>query len=416
MQAAPLDGAYPIWRWDQGRLEYLRVENVPRLSASLCNVSGLNVTSDDPEIRRQFYAATELQFRPTSYTLWRNYGRVFKLLLLAQAVDDQVQASSLAKTIHAAGPKQLDSDRYLENIFALARFPHPAFQDYRAVARPTRPFIAVIRALLLNDRFGRGISAEDVCVYLIASQCRGDENDRFFATMAPGSPSSAELTRQVRELLKFASQHSCLTWIRSRLVPATRSGLESLLSRLTDIRTPGMSPSAEEEFLELARMAVGSRSKDPWTPRTKGPADADEPTGITFLEGDRRLVQHSRLERNRRLRKYVIKRAAATVGDENLECNCCGLVPRSKYSWSDSSLLEVHHLLPLSSPARPNATGTEFAGVVLICPTCHRAVHSRYRIYLAERKIDDFASEQEAVALYNQVREDILKSGPNHPP
>jgi len=408
MQSALPDGTYPTWRWDQVRLEYLRVEHVPRLSAALCNVSGLDVSDDDLQIRKQFFEETGLHFKPASYTLWRNYGRVFKLLLLAQAVDERVQATSLAK---AAGGKQLDSDRYLEHIFALARFPHPAFQDYQPAIRPARPFVAVFRLLLLNGEFKRGASAEDVCSRLIANQCRGDEPDGFYSSLVPGAPSTAKTVRQVRELLRFASQHSALTWLRSRLVPATRGGLQLLLSRIQKLSAPGMRVGTDAEITALAQLASGARSLDPWAPRDSSQVTDVNSSGIRFLEGNRRFVQHFRLERNRRLRKFVIGRAAAAAGHEKLDCNCCGLVPRSRYSWSDASLLDVHHLLPLSSSARPNATGTDFSRVKLVCPTCHRAIHERYRIYLDERKADDFASEAEAVELYNEVRSDILGSG-----
>jgi 5-methylcytosine-specific restriction endonuclease McrA len=376
----------------------------------------LNVSDDDLQIRNEFNSATGLRFKPTNYTLWRNYGRVFKLLLLGQSIGEKIEASSLAKAIHAAGGKQLDSDRYLEHIFALTRFPHPAFQEYQAVARPVRPFVAVFRLLLLNSALKRGVSAEDVCTRLIANCCVGDEIDSVYSSLPVGAAGSTELIRQVREMLKFASQHSAFAWLSSRLVPANRSSLEALLARVSLLQMKGMQAAAEDDFRTLAQLASGTKFASPWAPRNAVGGTPEVEPGITFLEGDRRLVQHSRLERNRRLRKYVIKQAAAAAGNKDLECNCCGLVPRSKYAWANSSLLEVHHLLPLSSPARPNSAGTNYSGVVLVCPTCHRAVHARYRIYLNERNVGDFSSEAEAAALYEQVRKEILAAGPNtHP-
>jgi hypothetical protein len=410
MQAASPSSPYPAWRWDQGRLEYLRVEHLGRLSAALCNVSGLEVSADDAEIRKQFYASTGLPFKPTHYTLWRNYGRVFKILFLAHSVQDRIQATSLAKAIHAAGGKQLDSDLFLEHVFALSRFPHPAFKDYQPSAHPVRPFIAVLRLLLLNPSTQRGVSPVDVCTRLIARGCVGDEQDSFFASGQLGASSSTETTRQVREMLKFASQHSALAWIGGRLVSAARIQLELLIGRLTLMSPPGMQQAAEDEIGSLALIAAGQRSKDPWTSKSQRFESVEPALGIKFLEGDRRLVQHARLERNRRLRKYVINKATSAAAGGDLQCHCCGLIPKTRYPWSGPSLLEVHHLLPLSSPARPNAAGTEFSGVVLICPTCHRAVHARYRLYLSEMNVGDFASEAEAVALYEQVRAEISKS------
>jgi 5-methylcytosine-specific restriction endonuclease McrA len=406
MASASPEPSYPAWRWDQGRLEYLRIEHIGRFSSALCNASGLDASSDDPAIRTRFYSETGLPFKPTTYTLWRNYGRVFKLLLLAQASKGRLEATALARTIHSASTKQVDSDRYLEQIFSLTRFPSPAFEDYRATTSPVRPFVAVLRLLAVHPSFKIGIAAEDVCRYLVGNQILGNESDAALAKLKPTSATSQVDTRQVREMLRFLGQHSALIWMNKRLTPDGLRSLRTLISQVCERGVPNMKADAEDEIRSLASNAVGSGGhSNVWGPRsTRLPEGADK--GVAFLEGTRRFTQHHRIERNRLLRKHVLRTAKRVAGAQPLACDCCGLVPQHQYPWSSEALLEVHHVLPLASPVRLSRNETTVEGVVLICPTCHRAVHSRYRIYLTERSLNDFASEEEALGLYQAIRKE----------
>lgn len=56
-------------------------------------------------------------------------------------------------------------------------------------------------------------------------------------------------------------------------------------------------------------------------------------------------------------------------------CQICGLVPKKRYGVA-GSILEVHHLQPLST----NSTSRAYSpkdDLIPVCPNCHRAVHSR---------------------------------------
>lgn len=56
-------------------------------------------------------------------------------------------------------------------------------------------------------------------------------------------------------------------------------------------------------------------------------------------------------------------------------CVACGLEPRLRYG-AAGSVIEVHHLQPLSSLGEPRAYDPR-TDLVPLCPTCHRAAHTR---------------------------------------
>jgi hypothetical protein len=399
------DPDYPSWRWDQGRLEYFRIEIIPKYCQVLCRISGLDAQVDDPQIRFDFKSTTGFEFKPGTYTLWRNYGRVFKLLLIAQSVDGRISATSLARAIGSAGTGQLDSDAYLEQIFALTQFPNPAFEDYSSTGPIVRPMLAVLRTLLLHPKFERGITAEEVGAYLIANRCSGTEPASELAKLVPGQEAPAETLRQIREMLRFMAQHSALAWIDKRLAVADPESISRVVDSILATSLPERKTDRFQQISDLAQTAAALLdSFSEHTIPESGPLGSRG--GLTFAEGDRRLVQHTRIERNRLLRQHVLDAAQAAAGSGAVACDCCGLVPATQYPWADSKLLEVHHLLPLASPARANAQGTEFESVVLVCPNCHKAVHARYRIYLAAEGFSDFASESQASSLYAAIREE----------
>ena len=57
-------------------------------------------------------------------------------------------------------------------------------------------------------------------------------------------------------------------------------------------------------------------------------------------------------------------------------CAACGTDPRDTYGEAHGSVLEVHHLQPLSQLDEPRAYDPR-SDLVPLCPTCHRVVHSR---------------------------------------
>jgi predicted HNH restriction endonuclease len=88
-------------------------------------------------------------------------------------------------------------------------------------------------------------------------------------------------------------------------------------------------------------------------------------------------------------------------------CNMCGLNTHIKYPWT-SYIIEIHHLLPLSSPARVENKITSIQDVVGVCPTCHRATHKYYKLWFLNNGKIDFDSKEEANAVYQEVKSKII--------
>ena len=78
------------------------------------------------------------------------------------------------------------------------------------------------------------------------------------------------------------------------------------------------------------------------------------------------------------------------------------------YPWTEN-MLEVHHLLPLSSfddEYKENHT-TSIEDVVGLCPSCHRAIHIYYKKYLVEEEKNDFESPEEAKLVYSSAKSEV---------
>jgi predicted HNH restriction endonuclease len=72
---------------------------------------------------------------------------------------------------------------------------------------------------------------------------------------------------------------------------------------------------------------------------------------------------------------------------------------RTKYPWTDY-MLDIHHLLPLSSNLKINNQGTSLSDIVALCPSCHKSIHIYYAKWLNRQGQDDFISQDEAKAVY----------------
>jgi len=90
---------------------------------------------------------------------------------------------------------------------------------------------------------------------------------------------------------------------------------------------------------------------------------------IPEVEGGLSRAAVSRRERNPRNRLLCLRIHGAY-------CGCCGLDPKSRYG-DAGSIIEVHHLEPVSMLERPRPYDPE-VDLVPLCPNCHRAVHTRH--------------------------------------
>ena len=84
-------------------------------------------------------------------------------------------------------------------------------------------------------------------------------------------------------------------------------------------------------------------------------------------EGERMRQTVSKRERDPRIR-------AAAVKAFDYTCTVCQTRPSDRYGDFAATCLDVHHLNPLGS-ATHKRSPTKLTDVILVCPTCHRALH-----------------------------------------
>ena len=85
------------------------------------------------------------------------------------------------------------------------------------------------------------------------------------------------------------------------------------------------------------------------------------------LEGEEKLYLARRRERSPRNRLLCL-----SIHGE--KCGVCGLIPQDTYGRDLSSILEVHHIEPLSEVGLPRAYNP-VTDLIPLCPNCHRAIH-----------------------------------------
>ncbi|WP_171231011.1 HNH endonuclease [Ruegeria sp. HKCCA6707] len=106
---------------------------------------------------------------------------------------------------------------------------------------------------------------------------------------------------------------------------------------------------------------------------------------IALLEGAIKQSVVTRRERNPRSRLLCVRM-------HGYDCTACGKDPRSIYG-SAGDIIEVHHLEPLSLLNEPKPYDPK-TDLVPLCPSCHRAVHSRRPIPWSIEEIRNFLETQ----------------------
>jgi 5-methylcytosine-specific restriction enzyme A len=102
---------------------------------------------------------------------------------------------------------------------------------------------------------------------------------------------------------------------------------------------------------------------------SKGAGGGDD--GYETDETEVTIVAHRRRERDPRLVRR--KRAQVLRRTGSLACEACGF--DSNAEWGIEGIIDCHHLKPVSE-LEPG-TKTKLSDTRLLCPNCHRLVHSR---------------------------------------
>jgi hypothetical protein len=382
-----------IWRFDQGRLDYFNFDEIKRMARGLSNINGVIKPDIHNDILRyELSKYSQRPFAPNTYTVWRNYKRVFACALLATEVSGHIVATDLCKIINA---HQIDADDYFAFFAQKFYYPSPIFEGYNINEQQVFPVPAILKFILAKyiHTGQNNVTIEEIGAFLITNNVTGVEPLQYFEKLTP-KKFDGDL-RQVRELVRFISQFSFLKWDNPYLYfdvfdQNEMANIISKIEPIVAIRNP-------EPGIELLNMSSGyfNSTLGDYTIQRMESLDKE------FSEGNRIRVTHVRTERSTKLKDFYFK-----YTDNPEICNMCGLDTHLKYPWSQY-IIEIHHLLPLSSPARVESKTTSIQDVTGICPTCHRAIHKYYNIWLLNNNKNDFDSKNEAYAVYQEAKRNV---------
>jgi hypothetical protein len=387
------------WRFDQGRLAYFQIDEIKKIASALYELDGSKKpTSNEKDIVREVLAKhSDLPFAvPTSHTVWRNYGRVFELMLLATTADNRILVTDLCKKL-ALDPTSFDSDDYLAYFCKNFYYSSPIFENYSSSDVRLYPCLAIIKFLISEFLVKEKdyVSIHEICSYLVSNNVTGHEDVYFYSNLAPAH--YAEVPRQLRELVRFISQFSFLKWRNPNLYIEAREKNELLsIEKMLSPRICIATANRTQAMLEMGRCedtTVATFSDITLTARNH---DDDE-----FTEGAKIRVTHVRAERSGKLRNFYFQK----IPNAHV-CRMCDLDTTYKYPWT-THVIELHHLLPLSSPIRVENNVTSIKDMVGLCPSCHRATHKFYSKWFTENNMKDFSSYKQAMDVYTTAKSQI---------
>lgn len=383
------------WRWDQGRLLYFDYNILREISIVLKDLNGVSLRSNPDPLREPLELRTGMPFAPNSYRVWRNYKRVFECSFLATALDNNLVTTDFCDELASNSGKFGDVDDFLFHYIPRFRFPFPAFQDYNSSDPIIYPYCAILKLLMarLLENTNTSLTLDDVFTHLVSNGVTGTEDVDFFRKLRPTSytPKGDE-TRQVREMLIFMSQINLLKWNKGQLILDASIEDYYNYNGFADLINPDFQKPKDirhDDFLSLTSLSNGIKKVKLQT--------REVPNDEIFVEGKRSRVSHLKIERSPVLRRMFLEQNPVPI------CDMCTCNTKERYPWTDN-LIEIHHVLPLSSSLGITAKGTSLSDVVGLCPSCHRSVHLYYNKWLKSKKEDDFKNRDQAIEVYNEAK------------
>lgn len=392
------------WRWDRGRLEYFQFDTIRAIAKVLVSLDGVSLNLPLDPLRMPLMEATGRPFSPSSYTVWRNYGRVFGCQLLAAKVGTRLVCTQVCQQLSKDTGPLTTVDDYLAHITRTFYHPSPVFESYNNTSPQIFPFCAIIKLVIAKSiSNGPGfVTIDDIFSELIANKLTGKEPLSAYVGLPKRSISPSEdEKREIRELVIFMSQYSFLKWQNPKLFLDVSSGSQEFYGELEKLATPVVRSRDLDKRKELLFLGQLPESPGVLVPEMKDRIYSED---VEFIEGRKVRVTHLRTERSRKLREMFFANRKPPY-----DCDMCALRLKLRYPWTDN-LLEVHHLLPLSSPLKFEGGKTSIKDLVELCPSCHRAIHDFYRRWLRGKSQDDFLSYDEARAIYKQAKGEVVLS------
>jgi hypothetical protein len=285
--------------------------------------------------------------------------------------------------------------------------PSPALHSYNADIAPKYPLLFALKYLLM--RASTGITAlssfDEVIGAYSVSGYDGSEDDTAFLKLsaretefiAAGNNSPDELRRQARESLRVIAQISYLhvrgQAIGLSIAPEDASHAFAELHPLTGIRKQ----NGDDEILRRAALFAGGSTLDFFDyPKTV----INEVVAAGFNEGNKVEKTHLVIERNTKLRTEYFAKFDPT------SCDVCRLETAKTYPWTER-VIDLHHMLPLSSGTRTEASGTVLTDLLPVCPTCHRAIHRFYAGWLKSHSMRDFEDLTQAKLVIDEMKNEM---------
>ncbi len=364
------------WRWDQGRILYFQFDVLKVIARVLIKYAGKNINDNQIalNLKRDLITSSGLPFLPENYKINRNYSRVFQCALLAttKGRGGELLVSDICKELAGDNTIFESADDYLFEVINRFRFPFPAFQEYQNLETSIYPFCAILKFLIAKKIKGEeaSLTISEIGKYIIGNQCTGMEDIDYYKKL---QPSSYELTgdnmRQVREMVVFIGQLSFLK-IFDKKIFLDILGEDDAKVLLTQLIKPIPNTRFEdnvEEFISIT--SIKQSIIIPGQVSVVSTSGISLPntdiSDIEFVEGRRKRVHHLRIERSPMLRRIYIQLHPKPI------CDACKCNIKERYPWTDY-MLDLHHLLPLSSVVRTLETGTSLSDMVGLCPSCHR--------------------------------------------
>jgi HNH endonuclease len=386
-----------MWHWDQGHLAYFDFDALKRISEFVIKHDFKAAT------KASLVASTGLSFAaPATHSHWRQYSRALKLSFLVSEIGDDVVSTPVAAIL--ARPGAVICDEYLYFLVRATTDPSPALTGWTPDANFRYPLLFALKYLLTKVAIGQDepTSINELIGAYVKTGFVGDEDDaKFIGAVsnnddfeAFGKAIADDPRRQGRESLKVMSQFSFLQVRANKIIVSlAKEDAASIFEDATAIIGPRASDS-EAEIRRLANLFKGGSTSDIFEyPNTT----VSDLTASGFNEGTKVKKTHLVIERNSRLRRdfFALNTSA--------KCDVCAVDTKKTYPWTER-VLDVHHLLPLSSGTRVTGQSTTFDDLVPVCPNCHRAIHRYYDWWLKEKKQLDFLGRDEARAVYDLVK------------
>jgi hypothetical protein len=387
-----------MWRWDQGRIAYYQFDALKAISKFVCQ-------HDFKLAQREvLLAETGLPFKPNTYNPWRNYSRTLKQSLLVSEEKGVAVPTPVAKLLAKAGI--VTSDEYVHFLLQAFTDPSPAFKDWKLVDSPRYPLLFSLKYLLAKvaSKTSSSATLDEIIAAYIKSNFIGDESEQEFIILT-GKDIDASFVkkipsiRQARESLKVMCQISYLHCEKSTISVSLEA--EDAKEIFQDLAPIGgeREVNSNAEIRRLANFFKEGSTQDffDFTHTT-----ISEVVDSGFKEGSKIKKTHIVIERNSKLREMFFKKHPVT------HCDLCLVDTAKKYPWTEK-VLDVHHLLPLSSGTKTEDKGTALSDLIAVCPTCHRAIHRYYDQWLKTKKQLDFNSEKEALLVYKKLKKDFCE-------